>query len=1046
LSTLRIATWNTYNNPNDLLSDADFSLVFDAIGRQTVQGVTKSLDLLALTESDPASDIRMESILDSLYATTEFERITSGVDGGGDTTGFLYDARSLDLLEHVELLGPLVHNTMRGKFRPVGTNGEADFYAYAVHLKSGGTTADAVQRQVEMAYLRADADSLGEGASVIYAGDLNLTGSSEGAWTEIVAAGNGRAVDPANAPGNWSSNSAYVDLHTHATSQMRSRFDFILPSDEFFNSTGIEYATGSMRVFGNNGSHGLDNPITAGNGAAQNVLQGLLSASDHLPVIADFDVVSDPAVLIHPTGGNTTVIEGRAIDTYVVELATQPTATVTVTVSPQAQLDVGAGPGVSMDLVFYPQDPLLVKTVVVQPTDDTAPEGTHAAWIQHTVVSPDASYDGLAVDPVEVEIRDDDAPTIVLNELDSDTPGTDVLEFVELYDGGVGNVSLNGLSVVFYNGADDRSYRSFDLDGFVTDSDGFFVLGNSAVPNVDLVFPNSFLQNGADAVALYNANGSAFPNGSPVTLSGLLDALVYDTNDADDPGLLVLLPPEQPQRNEDENGLGTMQSVARVADYGVQLRTTTFTAQLPTPAAPNAPPPAGISLHQGGNRTDVSEAGATDAYTLVLDTLPTANVTINIDPDEQLDLGNGPGALIQVSLTPQNGLIPQIITVRAAQDSRYEGNHVGRIDHWVESVDSAYAALILPFLMVNVADDDVRNIVINEVDSDTPGVDNLEFIELYDGGQGNMPLDGLVVILFNGNGDQQYSAFDLDGFSTSEQGFFVIGSAQVSNVDMLLSGGIQNGADAVALYEGNASEFVQVTVDRLQDALVYDTGSPDDPGLLFLLLPGEPQVNENMNGAGTTQSMARRPDGGESRRTSTYVAQAPTPGAYNTLPGDFDGNQILECADVDALVAEIASGGHRPGFDLTGDLLVMADDLDRWLQLAGALNLGAGRTYLRGDANLNGWVDLADFEIWEVHRFTLTARWCAGDFTADGAVDGSDFGVWNQNKGTSSFGTFVASPFLPGPEKASWRDRLAVARNRTFSAALGRAIPDDRIA
>ena len=40
---------------------------------------------------------------------------------------------------------------------------------------------------------------------------------------------------------------------------------------------------------------------------------------------------------------------------------------------------------------------------------------------------------------------------------------------------------------------------------------------------------------------------------------------------------------------------------------------------------------------------------------------------------------------------------------------------------------------------------------INEVDSDTPGTDALEFIELTDGGIGNTPLDGLVVVLYNGS-------------------------------------------------------------------------------------------------------------------------------------------------------------------------------------------------------------------------------------------------------------------------------------------------------
>jgi len=52
-------------------------------------------------------------------------------------------------------------------------------------------------------------------------------------------------------------------------------------------------------------------------------------------------------------------------------------------------------------------------------------------------------------------------------------------------------------------------------------------------------------------------------------------------------------------------------------------------------------------------------------------------------------------------------------------------------------------------------------IIINEVDADTPGVDSLEFVELYDGGTGNTDLSGLVIVFFNGSDDASYPAFDL---------------------------------------------------------------------------------------------------------------------------------------------------------------------------------------------------------------------------------------------------------------------------------------------
>ena len=188
-------------------------------------------------------------------------------------------------------------------------------------------------------------------------------------------------------------------------------------------------------------------------------------------------------------------------------------------------------------------------------------------------------------------------PNVVINEVDSDQVGTDTAEFVELYDGGTGNTSLSGLVVVFYNGTDDKSYAAFDLDGHSTNANGYFTLGNAAVPGVDLVFADGTMQNGADAIAIYVGNASDFPNGTSVTTTNLIDALVYDTNDADDAGLLVLLNPGQPQVNEDTGGNGTINSNQRCPNgSGGARNTSTYNQFAPTPDGANVctvvtPPP-----------------------------------------------------------------------------------------------------------------------------------------------------------------------------------------------------------------------------------------------------------------------------------------------------------------------------------------------------------------------------------------------------------------------------------------------------------------------
>src|SRR5262249_8308871 len=219
------------------------------------------------------------------------------------------------------------------------------------------------------------------------------------------------------------------------------------------------------------------------------------------------------------------------------------------------------------------------------------------------------------------------------------------------------------------------------------------------------------------------------------------------------------------------------------------------------------------------------------------------------------------------------------VTVSAAQITDVDG-----------APDTMASDFTFSFTTANPPPPGAANVVINEVDADTPGADSAEFVELYDGGVGNTALDGLVVVFYNGGDDKVYAVFDLDGYTTNANGYFTLGNPGVPGVDLVFDPGpnglLQNGPDAVALYVGHASDFpigAGVTTANLQDAMVYDTADPDDAGLLVLLTPDQPQVNENGGGSGTTQSSQRCPNGsGGARNTSMYQQGTPTPGAANS--------------------------------------------------------------------------------------------------------------------------------------------------------------------
>ncbi len=120
------------------------------------------------------------------------------------------------------------------------------------------------------------------------------------------------------------------------------------------------------------------------------------------------------------------------------------------------------------------------------------------------------------------------------------------------------------------------------------------------------------------------------------------------------------------------------------------------------------------------------------------------------------------------------------------------------------------------------------------------------------------------------------------------------------------------------------------------------------------------------------------------------------------VDGDFNDDGLWSHIDIDSLVAKIVDATDDPLFDLTGDGLVNVADRDAWLSEAGAINLGPGRVYLIGDANLDSVVDGQDFIVWNVHKFLANQHWSGGDFTADGVTDGQDFIAWNNNKFMSS--------------------------------------------
>jgi len=203
------------------------------------------------------------------------------------------------------------------------------------------------------------------------------------------------------------------------------------------------------------------------------------------------------------------------------------------------------------------------------------------------------------------------------------------------------------------------------------------------------------------------------------------------------------------------------------------------------------------------------------------------------------------------------------------------GNGIAGSDETSENTDFTFGeSTPTPNAATNLSAP-VAQFVINEVDAIS---NNADFIELF--GNANTSTDGYTIVLYDGDTDLSTAVINLDGLSTNTSGYLLINNT------------LEDGVDAVALYASDASNFLvgdAITTTDIMDAVVYGTGQSDDLELLALINPGQPQLNENANGASLAESLIRCTNGsGGQLNSNSFKAFTPSPGAENSNCVTFD--------------------------------------------------------------------------------------------------------------------------------------------------------------
>jgi hypothetical protein len=326
---LRIATYNVRADTGSPDAGPGLIPVLQGIGNAVLpDGMSRPVDVFALEElhyDNPAPSSTLQFIVDQLNlaygpGTYAYDLVVDPTDtnaSGNGPSGLVYNTKT------VVDLGAAVVGTasssgaprapMRYTLQPVGGTPASQFFLYVSHAKSGTTSSDANRRNIEMTSIRNDAASLGNGAHVVYSGDFNINGSNEQSYQTLISSalngGVGKAFDPANPANNWTDMQSFITLISESATNLQFRDDMQLTTSPTLNDpAGLTLVGGSEMVFANNGSLMLGAAINSGSNKVYptlpdrtNVLNDLTTASDHLPMVADYQFPSaapEPASLV----------------------------------------------------------------------------------------------------------------------------------------------------------------------------------------------------------------------------------------------------------------------------------------------------------------------------------------------------------------------------------------------------------------------------------------------------------------------------------------------------------------------------------------------------------------------------------------------------------------------------------------------------------------------------------------------------------------------------------------------------------------------------
>ena len=361
--------------------------------------------------------------------------------------------------------------------------------------------------------------------------------------------------------------------------------------------------------------------------------EGVAISIASVTVTVNDDDAAAAGVTVTPTAFSVPEDGGTTAD-YTVVLDTAPTADVTIAVASDT---VTAATVSSATLTFTPANWNTAQTVTVTGVNDNVdnPSDERTASLSHTATSADGDYEGVAIASVTVTVTDDD-------------------------DAGV-TVDPMALTV--------------DEAGSGTTADYTVVLDTAPTADVTIT-PES----GDTLAATVSPTSLTF---TPANWNTAQTVTVTGVND-DVPG--------------DRTATVTHMAASGDTAYNsVSIDSVTVTVEDDDAAAPGVTvDPVTLSVPEDGS--------STADYTLVLDTAPTADVTIAIESDTDTA---ATVSSVSLTFTPTDWNTAQTVTVTGVNDD-VPGDRTATVTHTAASTDGNYegVAISIASVTVTVNDDD----------------------------------------------------------------------------------------------------------------------------------------------------------------------------------------------------------------------------------------------------------------------------------------------------------------------------------------------------